>query len=79
MKILYFAWVRERIGRSSEEIDLPADVVTVSDLIDHLIGRGEDYAHAFENRTVIRAALDQVHVKPDAPIAGGADRPLLRP
>jgi len=70
MRILYFAWVRERIGRSSEEIDLPAGVVTVADLIDHLIGRGEEYAHAFENRTVIRAALDQVHVKPDAPIAG---------
>ena len=79
MKILYFAWVRERIGRSSEEIDLPADVVTVADLIDHLIGRGEDYAHAFENRTVIRAALDQVHVKPDAPIAGAGEIAFFPP
>ncbi len=48
MRILYFAWVRERIGRSSDEIDVPAGVVTVADLIDHLISRGEDYAHAFE-------------------------------
>lgn len=79
MKILYFAWVRERIGRSSEEIDLPADVVTVADLIDHLIGRGEDYTHAFENRTVIRAALDQVHVKPDAPIAGAEEIAFFPP
>jgi len=79
VKILYFAWVRERIGRSSEEIDLPADVVTVSDLIDHLIGRGEAYAHAFENRTVIRAALDQVHVKPDAPIAGAGEIAFFPP
>lgn len=79
MKILYFAWVRERIGRSSEEIDLPAEVATVADLIDHLIGRGEDYAHAFENRTVIRAALDQVHVKPDAPIAGADEIAFFPP
>ncbi len=79
MKILYFAWVRERIGLSSEEIDVPADVVTVADLIDHLIGRGEDYAHAFDNRTVIRAALDQVHVKPDAPLAGAREIAFFPP
>ncbi|MGU9979724.1 molybdopterin converting factor subunit 1 [Phreatobacter sp. HK31-P] len=79
MKILYFAWVRERIGLSSEEIDVPADVVTVADLIDHLIGRGEHYAHAFDNRTVIRAALDQVHVKPDAPLAGAREIAFFPP
>lgn len=79
MKVLYFAWVRERLGRSSEEIDVPADVVTVSDLIDHLISLGEDYAHAFENRTVIRAALDQVHVKPDAPLAGAHEIAFFPP
>ncbi len=79
MRILYFAWVRERIGRSSEEIDVPAGVVTVADLIDHLISRGEDYAHAFENRTVIRAALDQVHVKPDAAIAGAEEIAFFPP
>ena len=66
MKVLYFAWVRERIGKSSEEIAVPPGVRTVSDLIDHLISLDETYAHVFENRTVIRAALDQVHVKPDA-------------
>jgi len=70
MRVLYFAWVRERIGKPSEEIEVPAGVFTVADLVTHLIGQGEAYAHAFENRTVIRAALDQVHVKPDAPLAG---------
>ncbi len=79
MRILYFAWVRERIGRSSDEIDVPAGVVTVADLIDYLISRGEDYAHAFENRTVIRAALDQVHVKPDAAIAGAEEIAFFPP
>ncbi len=79
MKVLYFAWVRERVGTSSEEIALPAGVVTVADLIDHLISRGEAYAHAFENRTVIRAALDQVHVKPDAPLAGAREIAFFPP
>jgi molybdopterin synthase sulfur carrier subunit len=72
MKVLYFAWVRERIGKGEETLDLPADVATVADLIAYLKGRGEEYAHAFENATVIRAALDQVHAKQDAPLAGSA-------
>jgi molybdopterin synthase sulfur carrier subunit len=79
VKVLYFAWVRERIGLASEEVELPAGVVTVADLISHLIGRGEGYAHAFENRTVIRAALDQVHVKPDAPLAGAREIAFFPP
>ncbi|WP_296573884.1 molybdopterin converting factor subunit 1 [Phreatobacter sp.] len=79
MRVLYFAWVRERIGKPSEEIEVPAGVVTVADLVTHLIGRGEDYAHAFENRTVIRAAIDQVHVKPDAPLAGAREIAFFPP
>jgi molybdopterin synthase sulfur carrier subunit len=69
MKVLYFAWVRERIGKGEETIELPAGIATVADLIAHLKERGEEYAHAFENQTVIRAALDQVHAKHDAPLA----------
>lgn len=72
MRILYFAWVRERVGKAEEVIDLPPGVVTVADLITHLKGLGEEYAYAFENATVIRAALDQVHARPDAPLAGAA-------
>jgi sulfur-carrier protein len=72
VKVLYFAWVRERIGKGEETIDLPAGIVTVADLIAHLKGLGEEYAHAFENQTVIRAALDQVHARHDAPLAGAA-------
>ncbi len=79
MKVLYFAWVRERIGKSSEEIAVPPHVRTVSDLIDHLISLDESYAHAFENRTVIRAALDQVHVKPDATLDDAGRLPSFRP
>jgi sulfur-carrier protein len=66
MKLLYFAWVRERIGKTEEEVELPAEVRTVADLMTWLAGRGEEYAHAFENPKVIRAAIDRTHVQPGA-------------
>ena len=56
MKLLYFAWVRERVGKPEEEVELPAGVATVGDLMSWLARRGEEYAHAFENPRVIRAA-----------------------
>ena len=68
MKILYFAWVRERIGLEGEDIDVPATVRTVAELAAHLKDRGEGYAHAFENPRVVRAALDRKHARPDTPI-----------
>ena len=46
LRIVYFAWVRERIGKGSEELDLPESVVTVGDLIAHLATLGEEYAAA---------------------------------
>ena len=66
MKVKYFAWVRERIGKAEETVEPPADVRTVDDLIAWLAGRGETYAYAFEKPKVIRAAIDHAHVKPDA-------------
>ena len=68
MKLVYFAWVRERVGKAEEEVVLPKDVATVGDLLNWLKGRGEEYAHAFENPKVIRAAIDKSHVKPETPI-----------
>jgi molybdopterin synthase sulfur carrier subunit len=70
MKVLYFAWLRERVGRAEETVEPPAEVVTVADLARWLAGQDEAHAHAFENPAVVRAALDRRHVKPDAPIAG---------
>ena len=64
VKLLYFAWVRERVGKTDEEISPPADVRTVAELMEWLAGRGEEYAYAFENRKVIRAAIDRNHVRP---------------
>ena len=79
MKLLYFAWVRERIGKPDEEVELPASVRTVGDLVAWLQGRGEEYAYAFENANVIRAAIDRTHVKPDTAIAGAREIAFFPP
>ena len=79
MKLLYFAWVRERIGKPEEEIDPPANVRTVAELVAWLAARGEEYAYAFENAKVIRAAIDRNHVKPDTQIAGAREIAFFPP
>jgi sulfur-carrier protein len=79
MKLVYFAWVRERIGKAEEEIAPPASIATVTDLVAWLTKRGEEYAHAFENPKVIRAAIDRRHVRPDAAIAGAREIAFFPP
>ena len=79
VRLVYFAWVRERIGKTDEEIDLPADVNTVADLVSWLRSRGEEYAYAFENEGVVRAAIDHTHVKPDAAVAGAREIAFFPP
>ena len=79
MKIVYFAWVRERIGKAEEEVELPADVATVADLMAWLSGRGEEYAHAFENPKVVRAALDRSHARAATAIAGAREIAFFPP
>ena len=63
VKLVYFAWIRERIGKSEEMIDLPDDVVTVADLIGHLRTRGEEYALALETPEVVHVAINQEHCR----------------
>ena len=79
MKLVYFAWVRERIGVGEEDVDLPQGVVTVADLMTWLAGRGEAYAYAFYNPKVVRAALDQRHVKATAPIGAAKEVAFFPP
>ncbi|MEI7805408.1 MAG: molybdopterin converting factor subunit 1 [Hyphomicrobiales bacterium] len=79
MKLRYFAWVRERVGKAEEDISLPAGVTTVGGLMDWLAGRGEEYAHAFENRKFIRAAIDRTHVPPETAIKGAAEIAFFPP
>ena len=79
MKLRYFAWVRERIGKADEEVEPPAHVRTVADLVGWLSGRGEQYAYAFENPKVIRAAIDRTHVRGDAAILGAREIAFFPP
>jgi molybdopterin synthase sulfur carrier subunit len=79
MRLVYFAWVRERIGLAEETVELPAGIASVADLVGWLRGRGENYEHAFENPAVVRAALDRVHVKPDAPLGGAEEIAFFPP
>jgi len=79
VKVLYFAWVRERIGRAEEEIDPPAAVRTIGELVTWLAERDEQSAHAFENPKIIRAAIDRSHVRPDTPISGAKEIAFFPP
>jgi len=66
MRALYFAWVRERIGKTEEELAPPENIKTVGELMSWLSGQGDNYAAAFANIKSMRAALDRTHVKHDA-------------
>ncbi|MDP5217526.1 molybdopterin converting factor subunit 1 [Ruegeria sp. 2205SS24-7] len=68
MDVLYFAWVRERIGIPKEKIDTEA--ATVADLVRELVAREERYAAAFADLSALRVALDQELSGFDAPLTG---------
>jgi molybdopterin synthase sulfur carrier subunit len=79
MKLRYFAWVRERIGKAEEDVDLPAAVTTIGELVAWLAGKGDGYAYAFENPKIIRAAIDKTHVQADAPIGAAQEIAFFPP
>jgi molybdopterin synthase sulfur carrier subunit len=79
LNVRYFAWVREKVGRAEEAVEVPAGLATVRDLVDWLAARGPEYQAAFARPGVVRAALDQVHVKPDASLAGAREIAFFPP
>ncbi len=79
MKLLYFAWLRQKIGLESEEIDLPAEVSDVAGLLDWLRGRGDNYAEALKNAAVIKVAVNQAYAKPSTPLGGDEEVALFPP
>ena len=79
MELLYFAWVRERIGVGSEHVELPSSVVSVSDLLDWLTTRSAGHAAALAERGAIRVAIDQDFVGFDAAIAGAGEIAFFPP
>ena len=68
MRILYFAWLRQRIGKSSEELEPPPEVDTPRALIGWLRGLGPGYAAAFSDEKPVRCAIDQEFQPLDAPL-----------
>ena len=79
LEMLYFAWVRERMGRSQEVVEAPAAVTTVAALVDWLAARDEVSAEALADRGRLRAAVDQAFVPLDTGIAGAQEVALFPP
>ena len=79
VKILYFASVREKIGKDAEEVDLPAGVATVAALRSHLRGRGGSYENAFSEKALLRAAVNQDMVQPSAAVKAGDEIAFFPP
>ena len=79
MRVLYFAWVKEKAGIAAEEIDPPKSVTTIAELMVWLKARGPEFANAFERAEVIRAAIDHSHVRHDARIAGAREISFFPP
>ncbi len=78
-RILYFAWLREKIGFSEENLELPAELETVGALIDWLKNRDANHAAAFAAENRIRCAIDQEIVGHDASLSGTAEIAFFPP
>ena len=79
VRLVYFAWVRERIGKQEESIELPPGVATVSDLLSHLRERGDGYEAALQSPEVIRVAIDRQHAAHEASLTGAREIALFPP
>jgi molybdopterin synthase sulfur carrier subunit len=79
IEMLYFAWVRERIGRGSEVVDPPGEVVTVADLIGWLADGSAVHSAAFADRARLRAALDQMFVPLEAVLGSAREVAIFPP
>jgi molybdopterin synthase sulfur carrier subunit len=79
VKILYFAWLRERLGRGEDEVAPPPEVTTIAGLIDWLAERDEAFAHAAQKRSLIRAAVDARMATPQTTITGAHTVALFPP
>ncbi len=77
--ILYFAWLRERVGAAEERLALPEEVRSVGALVEHLAARGGGHAAAFANRAVVRAAVNQDFAGPEAPVRPGDEIAFFPP
>jgi sulfur-carrier protein len=79
MKLLYFAWLRAKIGIAEERVEPPAGVATVAALLDWLRTRGPGFAEALKDPKVVRVAVNQRYVGWDHPVGPGDEIALFPP
>lgn len=79
MKILWFAWLRTRVGAASEDVAPPSEIDTVAKLLDWLAERSPGHAEALAQRAVVRVAVNQAYAKPDQPVRSGDEVAIFPP
>ncbi len=79
MRLLYFAWVREKTGIDAEDVELPPGIATIAELIAWLRARGPEFDAAFARPEVVRAAIDRTHVRHDARLGGATEIAFFPP
>jgi sulfur-carrier protein len=79
LTILYFAWLRERVGTASEEVVLPDGIRTVAALVDFLAARSPGHETAFRNRRTVRVAVNQEFADPSSAVQPGDEVAFFPP
>ena len=79
LTVLYFAWLRERVGMSEESVPMPDGAKTVAALVDWLVTRGPGHASAFQNRRTIRCAVNQEFAEPSTILSAGDEVAFFPP
>ena len=79
MQLLYFAWVRERIGLDEETLALPAGIATVGALLDWLRARSPGHGAALADRSLLRVAVDQIFADDTTPVSDSAEVAIFPP
>jgi molybdopterin synthase sulfur carrier subunit len=79
MKVLWFAWLRTRVGSAEEALEPPASVQTVGQLLDWLKARSKGHAEALKDLSVVRVAVNQTYVQLDHPVTAGDEIAIFPP
>ena len=79
MRVLYFAWLKQKVGMAEEKLDPPAEIATVAALLDWLAERSPRHREALANRSVVRVAVNQAYARPDHPVRAGDEVALFPP
>ena len=79
MKLVYFAWLRERVGKAGEQVSPPPTVTTVGGLLEWLRGQGGNYAEALKDLSVVRVAVNQEFAQSGDPVKAGDEVALFPP